>query len=109
MSNPMNAPSSPVNGTLIMGLGIASIFCFGIILGPITLVLAKNAMATLQTSGDPTNQMQNVNIGRICGIIGTIFGVLSILYYVLVVVLAVGGGLAGHHAVTTPSTTPATP
>ena len=103
MSNPMNAPS-PVNGTLILVLGILSIVCLPI-LGPVAMIMGKNAMTTLQQTGDPTNQMGTVNAGRICGIIGTVFLVLGILYWILIIVLGVGGAMTHPHS-TVPTTTP---
>jgi hypothetical protein len=100
MSNPYGAPpapppSSPVNGTLILVLGILSIvFCgCGVILGPIAIVMGSNGLKTLDQYGDPLNQRGSTNSGRICGIIGTITSVLFIIGYIILIVLGV---VAGH-------------
>ncbi len=81
--------ASPVNGTMILVMGILSILgCFSLILGPIAMVMGGNGLKTLNQVGDPTNQRGTVNAGRICGIIGTILGVLTLLWYIF------AGGLA---------------
>ena len=82
MSNPMYSPppggqppmggGPMVNGQTIMIMGIVSIFCFGIVLGPIAWVQGNAALKTLDTYGDPTNQRSPVTTGRLCGMIGTL-------------------------------------
>jgi hypothetical protein len=103
MSNPYGAPppspppSSPVNGTLILILGILSIVicCVGVILGPIAIVMGGNGLKTLDQYGDPLNQRGSTNTGRICGIIGTITSALVIIFYVVCFLIL---GMFGHSA-----------
>ena len=84
---------APVNGQTIMIMGIVSLFCFNIILGPLAWTQGNAALKTLDTYGDPTNQRSPVTTGRICGIIGTAFGVLGILFYII----ALAAGLTQRH------------
>jgi hypothetical protein len=72
--------NSNVNGTLILVLGILSLICLPI-LGPVAWILGNGAMNTLNTGGGDDSQRGLVNAGRICGIIGTVFFVLGIVYY----------------------------
>ena len=106
--SPYGAPQSSSNSTLILVLGILSIVVFQIILGPIAWILANNALkgGTL----DPS-QLGQINTGRICGIIGTIIGVLGIIAYIIF--FAVIGTSTLHHPggyspapVTTPTANP---
>jgi hypothetical protein len=82
-------PYSPVNGTLILILGILSIVicCVGIILGPISWIMGNNALKTLDQYGDALGQRSNVNTGRICGIVGTIVGALVLISNIISFVL----------------------
>lgn len=90
--SPYGAPQSSSNSTLILVLGIVSIFLFQIILGPIAWILGNNALKT--GMADPA-QMGQINTGRICGIIGTIIGVLGLIIYIAF--FAVAGSAALHH------------
>lgn len=86
----MAAPpsSSSSNATLILVLGILGLFCT--ILGPVAWIMGNNALAT----ADPS-QASTINAGRICGIIGTVFLVIGIIYWILVAVgFAHFGGMA---------------
>lgn len=100
--SPYGAPQPSSNGTLIMVLGILSIVlgCFGIILGPIAWVMGNNALKTGLV--DPS-QAGQITAGRICGIIGTVIGILGVIY--LIFIFAVVGTAALHHP--TPSSLPA--
>ena len=99
MNNPYGSPPppsavSPVNGTLILILGILSIVLggCGVVLGPIAWVMGNNGLKTLDQFGDPMNQRGTTNGGRICGIVGTILSAVGIvLYVVFVVILGVAG------------------
>lgn len=87
---PYGAPQSNSNATMILVLGILSIFCFGIILGPIAWILGNNALK--DGTADPS-QIGQISAGRICGIVGTAIAILGIGYYVVVFVyLASHGG-----------------
>ena len=67
-------------GQTVMILGIVSLFCFGIILGPVSWEMGINV---LRESGDE-NERNQANIGRICGIVATCLNVLGIIFYILV-------------------------
>src|SRR5688572_28792097 len=66
-----------VNGTLILVFGILSVIGFAIF-GPIAWVMGNNAARV--AGGDP-QQANLANIGRILGIVGTVFLILSILLF----------------------------
>lgn len=86
------------NSTLILVLGILSIVtccCYGVIgliLGIVTLVLAKKATAIYAESPDSYTGFQNVKTGRILAIIGL---VLSAIYLVANIYLFVVYGADG--------------
>lgn len=84
-----------VNGTTILLLGILSLvvcsFC-----GPVAWVMGNNALAAIDSGqADPT-QRGNVVAGRICGMIGTGFLALGLLWLVFVMGMAIIGA-ASHH------------
>lgn len=93
------------NATAILVLGICSIvgcFCYGIpgiICGIIALIMGGKAMREYEANPNmyTTSSFNNAKAGRICGIIGTI---LSILYFVFIIIyiIAVGSiiGMGGH-------------
>ena len=74
------------NSTLILILGILSIVtccCYGVIgliLGIVTLVLAKKATAIYAQNPDLYTGFQNVKIGRILAIIGLVLSVLYMIF-----------------------------
>lgn len=80
---------------MILILGILSIVVCGIC-GPIAWVMGNQAMATLNRYGDPLNQRNMVIAGRICGIIGTAFLGLGILYYIGLVVFGIVSSMGTH-------------
>ena len=84
---PSSAAGSPVNGTLILVLGILSLVCCGF-LGPAAWIMGNNALNTLRGGGGDPSQSGLVTAGRICGIIGTVLLVVQLGWIVF------GGGLA---------------
>ena len=80
------------NATTVMVLGIISIvasFCYGfvgIILGIIAIVLSKKDMKLYKENPEEYDGFNNLNTGRICGIIGLCIGsvifILAIIYLV---------------------------
>ena len=100
---PMGAPpaASPVNGTLILVLGILSFFLAGLILGPVAWIMGNNGLKTLDQYGDPLNQRGSVSAGRLCGMIATILWILGTIAYIIFIVVIVGAA-ATHPAPTTP-------
>lgn len=83
---------APVNGTLILVFGILSIVICGI-LGPVAWIMGNSALRILDTPGIDQMQRGTVVAGRICGIIGTVFLMLGVLYFALIIVLGVSGAL----------------
>ncbi len=89
----MNKKQLP-NATAVMVLGIISIvtsFCYGvvgIILGIIALVLANKDMKLYRENPEEYDGFNNLNTGRICGIIGLSIGsvifLLAIIYLVFI-------------------------
>lgn len=78
MSNPQYPPTTTGgsgNGTLILVLGILSLLGCGI-LGPVAWIMGNNALPT----ASPDQQGQ-INAGRICGMIGTVFLIITIIAY----------------------------
>lgn len=74
------------NSTLILVLGILSIVtccCYGIlgiILGVVTIVLAKKATQIYAANPDLYTGFQNVKIGKILAIIGLVLSVLYLIF-----------------------------
>ncbi len=89
--SPYGAPQSNSNGTLILVLGILSIVCLPI-LGPVAWILGNNALKGGMV--DPT-QLGQINAGRICGMIGSVFIVLGLIYWI-VILGVVGAGALQH-------------
>jgi Domain of unknown function (DUF4190) len=57
-------------GTTVLVLGILSIFCFGIVLGPIAAIMGKNALDEIDANPQAYNNRSQVLAGVICGIVG---------------------------------------
>lgn len=74
------------NATLILVLGILSIVtccCYGVvglILGIVTLVLAKKATALYAEDPEGYTGLQNVKTGRILAIIGIILSIIYVIF-----------------------------
>ena len=86
------------NASAVLVLGILSIVtccCYGVIgliLGIIALILAKKDMALYKQEPERYSDYSNLNVGRICAIIGV---VLSSFYLILNIVLFVTIGEEG--------------
>ncbi|MDI1256609.1 MAG: CCC motif membrane protein [Flavobacterium sp.] len=98
------------NATAVLVLGIISIptsFCYGIIgivLGIITLVLSNRDLKRYREEPELYTGLQNLNAGRICGIIGlsigSLFFIIFLIYFIFVGTLlfsALGAGAAAAH------------
>jgi hypothetical protein len=83
------------NATITLVLGIVSLFCAGLITGIIALVIGSQAKK--EPNLTPNSQMM-IKVGMILGTIGIVLNVLAILYYIVIVVMAVAG--AGIHRMT---------
>ena len=78
---PTYSNSTPVNGVLILILGILSIL--GIpILGPVAWIMGNKGLEAIDRGGADFQQRQNTVIGRICGIIGTVLLILGVLGFI---------------------------
>ena len=80
------------NGVLILVFGILSIVCCGI-LGPVAWIMGNQSLKMLDQPMVDQSERGIVNGGRICGIVGTVFMVLGIVYYVVVLGLGLSGAL----------------
>lgn len=91
---PIIKPSLP-NATAVLVLGIISIptsFCYGVVgvtTGIIALVLAKKDLKLYNEFPDQYGGYDNLNIGRICAIIGLSIGSLFLLLFILYIVFAI--------------------
>jgi hypothetical protein len=72
-------PQPHPKGTTVLVLGILSIFCLGIVLGPIAIVMGGNALAEIDRNPAAYSNRGQVNAGRICGIIGVVLWVLGLI------------------------------
>ena len=87
----------PHRGTIILVLGILSLVTgFGFILGPIAWVMGNADMREIRAGRMDPEGEGTVNGGRICGIIGTILGVLGLLCCFLSFAAAVLEDTAGR-------------
>lgn len=91
---PIGMPQILPNATAALVLGIISIptcCCLGIVglvCGIIAIVLGNKAMAIYKANPSAYNisSYNNANAGKICGIVGTVFSALYILYLVIYLV-----------------------
>jgi len=93
------------NSTIVLVLGILSIaFCccygiLGLIPAIIALVLSKKdkALYAVNPAVYSLSSYKNLNAGRICAIIGLVLNILSLLYYVAIIVIFGMGMLGDPH------------
>lgn len=93
------------NSTIVLVLGILSIaFCccygiLGLIPAIIALVLSKKdkALYAVNPAIYSLSSFKNLNAGRICAIIGLVLNILSLLYYVAIIVIFGMGMLSDPH------------
>ncbi|NII85145.1 CCC motif membrane protein [Pedobacter sp. SG908] len=93
------------NSTIVLVLGILSIaFCccygiLGLIPAIIALVLSKKdkALYAVNPAMYSLSSFKNLNAGRICAIIGLVLNILSLLYYVAIIVIFGMGMLSDPH------------
>ena len=103
MSNPYDqnpygggggVPQPHPKGTQILVLGILSIVLscgvIGLVLGIITMVQSKPVLAEIDANPAAYNNRQQVNIGRILGIVGLIIGIVSIIFWIIYIIVIVG-------------------
>lgn len=93
------------NSTVVLVLGILSIaFCccygiLGLIPAIIALVLSKKdkALYAVNPAIYSLSSFKNLNAGRICAIIGLVLNILSLLYYIAIIVIFGMGMLSDPH------------
>ncbi|MGV1008697.1 MAG: hypothetical protein ACOYBY_08820 [Dermatophilaceae bacterium] len=81
-------------GTMILVLGILSIVLCQI-LGPIAWVMGRRALTEIDASGRSYTNRTMVNAGMICGIVGTVFLALGLVWLVFVIIVAIGTASTG--------------
>jgi len=71
-----------------------------IILGPIAWIMGNNDLREIRAGRMDPEGESNTNAGRICGIIGTSIGAVSlvccVLWFIFVIALGAGGAAAGR-------------
>jgi hypothetical protein len=72
-------PQPHPRGTTVLVLGILSLFCFGIILGPIAIALGKSALNEIDANPAAYSNRGMVLAGFVLGIVGLIGSILLIL------------------------------
>lgn len=77
-------PREHPKGTLILILGILSIVCIQL-LGPVAWVMGNGALREIDANPGAYSNRSTVNAGRICGIIGTIFLVLGVVTWIILI------------------------
>jgi len=89
-ANPQMQMSLPnATGALVLGiLSIVTCWCYGIVgfvLGIIGLVMSNKAQAFYKQSPGMYSEAsyKNANAGKICSIIGLVFGALSLVFYIV--------------------------
>ena len=91
---PQSGGMKPQRGGVILALGIIGIVvCF--VCGIIAWVMGQGDLKEMkQGLRDPSGE-QLTKAGMICGIIGTILGVLAIIWYIIVVIIIGSSGFLG--------------
>ncbi len=74
------APRPHPRGTAILVLGILSLLCLGIILGPVAFFMGNAAIKEINLNPTAYSNRGVVNAGRILGAIGGVFGVLWLIF-----------------------------
>lgn len=93
--SPYGAPQSSGNATLVLVLGILSLFICGIVLGPIAWIQGNSALVQLDSGYGDQSQRGTIVAGRICGIIGTVLSALILVIYIGAIIVGVTSGT--HH------------
>lgn len=86
-AGPMGPREHP-QGTLILILGIASIVCIQL-LGPVAWIMGNRAIREIDANPGAYSNRGTVNAGRICGIIGTVFLVVGVITWIILIATGV--------------------
>lgn len=101
MTNYPPPPTAPMNqpgigyppeyprGTMILVFGILSLVCCGLFLGIPAWVMGNSALKDIARSGVVYSNRGTIKAGMICGIIGTALSALGIVFYLIVIGIAV--------------------
>jgi uncharacterized membrane protein YjgN (DUF898 family) len=84
----------PSNGTLILILGILGLVCCGL-LGPVAWIMGNQSLGDIKRGAMDPKDEGLVQAGRIIGMITTGLIVLGILFYGVIIALAIFTGAAG--------------
>jgi len=82
----------PHRGTLILVLGIVSIFVCGIILGPIAWVMGNNDLREMSAGTMDPSGRDMTNAGKICGMIALFLNIAGICIYAIIMMGGIGAG-----------------
>jgi hypothetical protein len=89
-------PTNHPQATTILVLGILSLVVCGL-LGPFAWSMGSRALREIdasQLTPSPLGGRESVNIGRICGIVGTVLLVLGLAFGLLLVVIGILGSVS---------------
>jgi hypothetical protein len=86
----------PHRGTLILVLGIVSIFVCGIILGPVAWVMGNNDLKEMAAGTMDPSGRDITNAGKICGMIALFLNIAGICLYAILVGGMIGAGGVPH-------------
>jgi K+ transporter len=92
-SYPM-APQEHPQGTTVLVLGIVGIF-FGIA-APFAWYLGNKAQKEIRASGQSYSNEQNINIGRILGMVFTIIYILTIVVSIIFVIIVTTAAMSSR-------------
>lgn len=86
------APQEHPKGTQILVFGILSLVCCGL-LGPVAWIMGNGARKEMDARPDVYwSNRGNITAGWVCGIIGSVFLLLGVLYLVIVFAVLAGTG-----------------
>jgi hypothetical protein len=77
-------------GMTILVLGILSLVVCGL-LGPVAWVMGNNALAEIDRNPMAYTNRSTVQAGRICGIVASCLLIVSVLFVVVILVIATAG------------------
>jgi hypothetical protein len=83
-SYPM-APQEHPQGTTVLVLGIVGIFFT--LAAPFAWYLGSKALKEIRASGQHYSNEQNINIGRILGMVFTIIGIVTIVFFIIFTII----------------------
>lgn len=91
---PGSGSQAPHRGVLILVLGILSIVICQL-LGPVAWIMGKGDLQKIDAGQMDREGRGLTQAGMICGIVGTVLLILSLLWIVFVVILGIGAAAAG--------------